>query len=84
MAISYTFGSIRPVNPILGPVSLQGPFAFQGKIADKELMPKKAQIPFITNQSTCSFVDGSGGVTVYIYNLSDDTWYNSTDPTDTV
>lgn len=77
----YSFGSIYPVEPIHGNMAMQGPFSFQGKIADKELLPKKAQIPFITNQSTCTFIDT---MAVYIYNLSDDTWYNSADPSDTV
>lgn len=80
----YIYGSIRPVGMINEHMAAIPPLAFQGNITDKQLMPKKAQIPFITNQSTCTFVDGSGGLTVYIYNLSDDTWYNSTDPSDTV
>ena len=80
----YVYGSIRPVGTINEHAAFIQSLAFQGNIEDKALMPKKSQIPFITNQSTCTFVDGSGGLTVYIYNLSDDTWYNSTDPSDTV
>ena len=81
---TYTFGSIHTIVPIDEHMTALPPIGFQGKIADKQLLPKKAQIPFLPNQSTCTFVDGSGGLTVYIYNLSDDTWYNSTDPSDTV
>lgn len=57
MSQKYVFGSIHPVEPINEHIAMQRPMAFQGLIADKLLMPKKAQIPFITNQSTCTFID---------------------------
>ena len=82
--LKYVFGSIHPVEPIHEYAAMKGPMSFQGKIADKLLMPKKAQIPFITNQSVCSFIDDPNGMSTYIYNISDDTWYNSTDSNDTV
>jgi len=81
---NYVFGSIHPVKVIDENVADIGPLAFQGKIEDKLLMPKKAQIPFITNQSTCTFPDDSNGMTLFLYNISDDKWYNSTDPSDYV
>jgi len=82
MAQKYVFGSIHPVEPISEHVAMQGPMAFQGLIADKLLMPKKAQIPFITNQSTCTFIDDN--MSIYIYNISDDHWYNSKNSSDVV
>ena len=78
----YVFGSIHPVEPISEHIAMQGPMAFQGLIADKLLMPKKAQIPFITNQSTCTFIDDN--MKIYIYNSSDDRWRNPKDKNDYV
>ena len=84
MPNNFIFGSIQPVEPIIVHSYHKKPMSFQGKIADKLLMPKKAQIPFIVNQSVCSFIDDPNGMSTYIYNSSDDTWTNSTDPNDVV
>ena len=81
---NYVFGSIHPVGTIDENMSPVPPLAFQGEVKDRLLMPKKAQIPFITNQSVCSFPDSPNGLLTYLYNLSDDHWYNSNDPTDIV
>lgn len=81
---NYVFGSIHPVKEINTNVANIGPLEFQGNIVDKLLMPKKAQIPFITNQSICTFVDDTNGVTMYIYNIADDRWHNPKDRTDVV
>lgn len=78
----YVFGSIAPVEAINENVAMKGPLSFQGLIADKLLMPKKAQIPFITNQSTCTFIDDN--MKIYIYNSSNDRWYNPKDSSDYV
>ena len=78
----YVYGSIHPVEPISEYIAMQGPMAFQGLIEDKLLMPKKAQIPFITNQSTCTFIDDN--MKIYIYNSSNDRWYNPKDKNDYV
>ena len=81
MAQKYVFGSIYPVN-FINEFAISGPMSFQGLIADKALLPKKAQIPFITNQSTCTFIDDN--MSIYIYNISDDHWYNSKNSSDVV
>lgn len=79
---NYKFGSIEPVDPISEFIAMKGPMSFQGLIADKLLMPKKEQIPFITNQSTCTFIDDN--MKIYIYNSSNDRWYNPKDSSDYV
>ncbi len=71
MAQNYVFGSIHPVGYI-NEFSLGGPMKFQGRSTDKNLLPKKAQIPFITNGSECRFIDD---MSLWVYNLSDDDWY---------
>ena len=82
---NYVFGSIHPVpGPIDEHMSPIPPLAFQGNIADKLLMPKKAQIPFITNQSVCTFPDDPNGLSTYLYNLADDKWYNTVNKDDYV
>lgn len=78
----YVYGSIHPVGAVNEHMAFHQPLAFQGNIADKLLMPKKAQIPWLPNESTCAFPDGN--MTIYIYNTADDKWYNSKDSSDVV
>ena len=71
MAKRYIFGSICQVG-YYNEFALGGIMKFQGKSRDLNLLPKKAQIPFLPNGSTCLFVDTSAK---WIYNGSDDSWY---------
>ncbi len=78
----HVYGSIHPVKNINPNLAWALPWEFSGNIADKALLPKKAQEPDLPNESTCLFTDDNSKV--FIYNIADDTWYNSADSTDKV
>ena len=79
--MKYQYGSIISTASIKEYAAYQEPLSFQGLSSDKALLPKKADIPFMINQSVCRFSDTGA---IYIYNESDDRWYNSNDPSDYV